>query len=119
MQKNSSKTKNKSGASPTADTKKKSTALEKVFYKLAKPGTSMEELEAKVTLHKEEETARERQEEDEDSESDDSWTRPPVKCNTIREFFDHMKKEPRDLDGLGLETLIRDVVNNEVSSLRA
>ena len=46
------------------------------------------------------------------------FDREPINVTTIREFFDHMKVEPRDLDGLLLESLIRDVVCDEVSGLR-
>ena len=86
------------------------------MFKLAKPQTQIEDLDQQITAHKQQESSKRKEEKDSDSE--DSWTREPLNFKTIREFFDHMKIEPKDLDGLGLENLIRDVVNNEVSSLR-
>ena len=64
------------------------------------------------------EETMERQMEQFDSES--SWSnKTPKNFNTIREFFDHMKIQPKELDGLMLENLIRDVVNKEVCTLHA
>ena len=33
--------------------------------------------------------------------------------NTVREFFDLQRKKPRELDGMVLEFLIRDIISKE------
>lgn len=50
--------------------------------------------------------------------SSESFEIEKLKFDTIRQFFDHMSVDPRELDGLGLETLIRDCVNDEIRTLR-
>ena len=41
-----------------------------------------------------------------------------MEFDTIKGFFDHMKKKPRTCDGLALEVLIRNLVNEEVHATR-
>lgn len=41
-----------------------------------------------------------------------------MQFESIRDFFDHMKKKPARCDGLALEVLIRNVVNETVSGIR-
>ena len=42
----------------------------------------------------------------------------PLQFETIKDFFDHMKKKPAKCDGLALEVLIRNLVNEEVCGIR-
>ena len=41
-----------------------------------------------------------------------------MQFETIKDFFDHMKKKPAKCDGLALEVLIRNLVNEEVCGIR-
>ena len=41
----------------------------------------------------------------------------PMDFNSIKDFFDHMKKKPAKCDGLALEVLIRNLINEEVSGI--
>ena len=50
---------------------------------------------------------------------DRSYMQPvEIGFESIKEFFDVMKKKPRGCDGLALEVLIRNVVNDEISGVR-